>query len=459
MNQWGGINNYREILRVAIPVSLESVFQASFTLVDQLIVGVLGATAVAAVGLSNGVSFIIALLYSAIGTGSGVIVAQAFGRQDMKAVSKVATLGQIMAAVFGGCTALPLMLFPAVILRAVGAQGDLVGVASGYFQLFAASMPMTVTSAVTAATFRSLSDARTPMVITMAAVILNTLLALLLVLGLGPFPKLGVIGAGLASLISQAARCLGLLVALYHRKRCIRWCWPGLGKATREIARPLFEITYPIALSEMLWGTSTFIYTIVFTRLGTAALASSQIVMTIENLFIVAAAGLPPAAVASIGQAIGEGSWRHAKKQAGLVLRLGVIVGLGFGAALMVASFLLPVLYPRVGKDVVHLAFWGISITACVQVAKVLNNILGNGILPSGGDTKFVLLTHVIGSYAAGLPAALLLGIVARLGAQSVFAARALEEVLKMFIFLLRYRTPSWYRKSMNRPAAASSKP
>jgi MATE family, multidrug efflux pump len=90
---------------------------------------------------------------------------------------------------------------------------------------------------------------------------------------------------------------------------------------------------------------------------------------------------------------------------------------------------------------------------------KVLNNILGNGILPSGGDTKFVLLTHVISSYAAGLPAALVLGIVARLGAQSVFAARALEEVLKMFIFLLRYRTPSWYRKSMNRPAAASSKP
>jgi MATE family, multidrug efflux pump len=149
----------------------------------------------------------------------------------------------------------------------------------------------------------------------------------------------------------------------------------------------------------------------------------------------------------------------HAKKQAGLVLRLGFIVGLGFGAALIVASFLLPVIYPQVGKDVVHLAFWGINITACVQAAKVLNNILGNGILPSGGDTKFVLLTHVISSYAAGLPAALLLGIVARLGTQSVFAARALEEVLKMFIFLLRYRTPSWYRKSMNRPAAASSKP
>ena len=98
-------------------------------------------------------------------------------------------------------------------------------------------------------------------------------------------------------------------------------------------------------------------------------------------------------------------------------------------------------------------------IAACVQAAKVLNNILGNGILPSGGDTKFVLLTHIISSYAAGLPAAVLLGIVGKLGAQSVFAARALEEGLKVFILLLRYRTPSWYRKSVNRAPAASSNP
>ena len=134
-----------------------------------------------------------ASLYSGIGTGSGVFVAQAFGRQDMRAVSRTAALGQILAAVFGICTALPLVLCPAAILRAVGAQQDLVGAGAGYFQLFAASMPMVVVSAVTTATLRSLSDSRTPMVIIMAAVITNTLLALLLVLGLDPFPRLGVI--------------------------------------------------------------------------------------------------------------------------------------------------------------------------------------------------------------------------------------------------------------------------
>jgi Na+-driven multidrug efflux pump len=104
-------NSYREILRVALPISLEAVFQTSFSFIDQIIVGLLGSTAVAAVGLSNSISFIVVLLYSAIGTGSAVLVAQAYGRQDMNEVSRIAALGQILAAVFGLCTALPLVLF------------------------------------------------------------------------------------------------------------------------------------------------------------------------------------------------------------------------------------------------------------------------------------------------------------------------------------------------------------
>jgi Na+-driven multidrug efflux pump len=197
----------------------------------------------------------------------------------------------------------------------------------------------------------------------------------------------------------------------------------------------------------MLWGTSTFVYIIVFTRIGTDALASSQIVTTIENIFIVAASGLAPAALATVGQALGHGSLRDAKQQAKRVLRTGVIAGLIFGVALIGVTFLLPIVYPRVGGSVLGMAAWGILITAFVQWAKVVNNALGTGILPSGGDTKFVLLSHVISSYAIGLPLAAITGILLRLGTWSVFGSRALEEVVKAVILVLRYRTGSWLRR------------
>ena len=286
------------------------------------------------------------------------------------------------------------------------------------------------------------------MFITMGAVGLNTLLGLFLVLGWGPFPKLGVPGAGLATLVAQFARCLALLIALYWKKKGLKWHWPLPGTGIAKVLGPLLEITYPIAISELLWGTSTFVYTILLTRLGIAALTSSQIVMTIENLFIVAASGLAPAAVASIGQALGADSLKEAKKHANAALRLGLIAGLLFSVLLCGASFLLPFVYPNVGKDVLHFTFWGIIIVACVQPAKVLNSILGNGILPSGGDTKYVLLCHVVGSYGIGVPVAILSGFILRLSLWGVFGSRALEEMLKAIFFLRRYRTPSWYKNS-----------
>jgi Na+-driven multidrug efflux pump len=98
-------------------------------------------------------------------------------------------------------------------------------------------------------------------------------------------------------------------------------------------------------------------------------------------------------------------------------------------------------------------------IAACVQPAKVLNSILGNGILPSGGDTKYILLSHVIGSYVIGVPAAIFSGFVLHLSVWGVFGSRALEEILKAIFFLRRYRTPAWYQKSVDNLEQPSTAP
>jgi putative MATE family efflux protein len=447
-----------KIFKVALPVSLEAVFQTSLGFVDQIIVGTLGATAVAAVGLCNSISFIVMLLYSAIGTGAGVLVAQAVGRNDLNDVSKVAALGVTTSGAFGIFTAIPLVLYPGPILRFIGAPDELVQAGSIYFQMFSAAAPLIVISAVTTATFRSLNDSTTPMFITMGAVGLNTLLGLFLVFGWGPFPKLGVVGAGLATLIAQFTRCSVLLIALYNKERGLKWHWPIPGSGLAKVLRPLLEITYPIAISELLWGTSTFVYTIILTRLGVAALTSSQIVMTIENLFIVASSGLAPAAVASIGQALGDDSVEDAKKHANVALRIGLLAGLIFSVLLFGSSFLVPFVYPNVGKEVLHFTFWGLIIAACVQPAKVLNSILGNGILPSGGDTKYILFCHGVGSYGVGVPAAILTGFFLHLSVWGVFGSRALEEVIKVIFFIKRYRTPTWYKKSVDELSITAAK-
>src|SRR6202048_3357191 len=385
----------KRILGVALPVSLESVFQMSFNVADQIIVGFLGATAVAAVGLSNSVAAIAILLCAAIGTGSGVLIAQAYGRKDMEDVSRTAAVGQTIASSFGAVIALPLIVFSKPLLIALGAHEEVAELANGYFRFFVASLPLMILSTVTSAAFRSLNDSKTPMVITIASVVLNTGLGFALVLGCGPIPKLGVTGAGLAMFISQFCRCVAMVGTFYCSKEGVNWHWPVPSAAVNSTSAKLIKLTFPIAVSEVLWGASSFIYALVFIRLGTDALAASQIVMTIENIFIVAVAGLGPAAVAAVGQKLGTGSVQAAKQHANVVLRLGLVSSIVLGVLFAGVSLFVSMLYPKVGAEVLRFAIGGILIVACFQPAKVLNGIFGNGLLATGGDTKYVLMANL----------------------------------------------------------------
>jgi putative MATE family efflux protein len=439
----------RKILKLAIPISLESVFQMGFNAVDQIIVGLLGADAVASVGLSNSVASIALLLYASVGVGAGVMVARAFGRKELTEVSEIASVGQTTSGILGLLTAALFVTFSKPILQAVGADSKLVGSATSYFQLYSVSIFPMILSAVTSAVFRSLDAPKTPLIITGVAVAVNTLLGFVLVLGFGPIPSLGVAGAGWATLVSQSARCLALILFLYTSKKGVRWIWPLPGAKTGKTAGRLLNLTGPIALSEVLWGMSTFVYAVVLTRIGTTTLAASQIVLSLENIFIVMSAGLAPAAVAVIGQALGTGSLPKAKADAWLTLRLGFLLAVVLGLLYGGCSFLLPFLYPKVGGDVLRLAFWGVFIMATSQPAKVLSSVLGNGVLASGGDTRFILFGNLAGTYAIGLPAAIGLGLFAGLGFFGVFVAKILEECVKATCFLVRFLKYRWYERAL----------
>ncbi len=441
--------NPRKIIALAVPVGLESVFQMGFNFVDQIIVGYLGAEAVASVGLSNSVASIALLLYASAGVGAGVLVARAVGSEDRQEVSRVASVGQTMAGLLGLLTAVGLSFFSEQILRLVGADSNLVQTAKIYFQLYAASTFPMIISSVTSAVFRSLDDARTPMVVTSLAVALNTALGFMLVLGLGPVPKLGVAGAGLATLISQSSRALALVVLLYLWKREVKWYWPFPSKTVNATAGRLLKLTGPIAMSEVLWGTSSFIYAVVFTRLGTSALAASQIVLSLESILVVAASGLGPAAVTVVGQALGAGSLRGAKASSWITLRFGIVASVVLGGLMVLTNFLLHLIYPKVGPDVLHLAFGGVLLMAFIQPAKVLSSVLGNGILASGGDTRFVLLGNLAGTYMLGLPVAAFLASVLKFGFFGVFAAKILEEITKATWFFVRFRSSRWYTNAL----------
>ncbi len=216
----------RDIARIAVPVGLEMVFQLLLGVIDQLIVGALGAVAIAAVGLSNSVIAVGTFTLTMLGTGTAILVARAQGAGRTPAIGQISSTALLLALALALALGLPLALFAAPFLRGIGAAPEIIAVGQGFFQVAALTLPLAVLGAVASATVRALGQPRTPMVATMIAVALNTLLGYLLVFGLGPLPALGVAGAAWATLAAQALKAALLLRSLYGRRALLRWEMP-----------------------------------------------------------------------------------------------------------------------------------------------------------------------------------------------------------------------------------------
>lgn len=440
----GSRTHLRDILRLAVPASVEGVVQLVFNFLSQLIVATLGATAVAAVGFSNNVTLLLIFTLGTLGSGAGILVARAHGAGDRGAVARTAGTALLLAAALTLALVAGLHAFAAPVLGALGAPAELSRAATPFFQVALLSVPLIVLSIVAGSVLRSLEQPRVPLIATFVAAAVNVALGYALVHGAAGFPRLGLVGAAWGALGGQALR-VGLLGwFLYGRRGVMPPAWSGLGAGGRVLARDLLHLSLPLAATQLAWSGGNLLYALLLARLGTAALAGVQIASTLEGIFVVASFGLVPAATALIGQAVGQRDEQLARERARAVERFGLITGVAFGVLFALTALALPALYPNVGAQVREVALGAILINAAVQVVKVANMVRGGGVLPSGSDTRGVLIGDAVSAFAVGLPLAYLLAFGLNLGVWGVLIARVLEEVVKIAIFTWRRRKLSW---------------
>ncbi len=434
----------REIARIAVPVSAEFVLTLVLQVVNQVIVGLLGATAIAAVGFANSLSMILVLTLGALGASVSILVARAFGAGHQDSLNRTVTAALLLAGGAGVLAAVPIMLWGTGLMRLVGASETVATAGGGYLGFLGLALVPIVVGGLLSGVLRSTGRARSPMVATMGTVGLNAALAYALVTGFGPFPELGVVGAGVATLITATIKTGILAVQLFLLHRIVAWELPRTSVEWLPVARSLFVLAVPLGLTELFWTGGTFLYNVVFQQLGDDALAAAQIVNMLEALFLVGSIGLMSATTALVGREVGRGDAPAAAAWVRRIKKVGTVSGIAFGLLYGATALLLPVLFPHTGGEVRSMAVIGIALYAVSQVVKVRNMILGAGVLPSANDVRGVILGDVTGAFVVGLPLALVLGLYTPLGVVGIFAARVVEELVKVAIFSRRSHRVRW---------------
>lgn len=434
----------REVVALAVPVSLEMLVALVMNFINQIVVGGLGATPIAAVGFSNSITFIAMITFGAIGGSVAIMAARAHGGgrlHELNAVVHAAlVIGSVISAVF---IAIP-AFFPTQVLTLAGGSPTVVAAGAGYLQLTSIALLPNVASRVFGGFMRSTGRARIPLIATSIATVINTILGYLLVYGVGPLPELGVNGAGYATLVSSVLNVMMLAFVAYGPADLLHLELPESLLEWREVAKPLVTLAAPMALTELVWSFGMYLYNVVFQRLGDEALAAAQIAGTLESVFIVSAFGLMNAATALIGRSLGQGDAKAARQWVRRMLKAGVVAGVAVGATYLASSVLLQPLFPNVTDDVRRMAFFAIVINAVFDWAKVLNGILGVGILPSGNDMKGVVAGDGLSISLVGLPLGIALGLLTPLGFYGVVIGRQCEELCKIVIFRARARRIDW---------------
>ena len=428
----------REVLRLALPVSVSNLLHRMVTAVDIFLVGGLGASAVAAVGLGQLLVFISMTLVWGINVGTMVSVAQRWGGGRRAEAGRIALHGLLATLVVTVPLAVAGMMFAADAASFLGASSAVQTLVTEYCRWVFLVFPATALVHVLTSTMHGAGDTRTPMWIVLVLNVVHVSLAIPLIYGYLGLPALGVQGAAIAV---ASAEVLGVILL---------W-WQGWAKGylarggwDTNCLRPIIKVGWPVAIDRMVWQAGQAVYVKILLLYGTAAFATHQLGVNIEAFSFMPGLAIGVAASTMVGQSVGAGDTLRARLGMAEANRLGILFMGGMGVLFFFFAEPLVRLFTA-DQEVIRLGGIFLRIAAVSQIPLAVTLVL-QGALRGAGDTAYILRVTILGIWGVRVPMAAAAAWFG-LSVAYVWWAFLLDWVARMVLLQMRCRSTHWERK------------
>ncbi|MFQ3579188.1 MAG: MATE family efflux transporter [Bacteroidales bacterium] len=436
---------YPLLLKISLPIIIQGFVSTSLIFVDVLMIGQLGKEAIAAVGLGNQFMLIYLLILNGIASGVGIFASQYWGRRYVKHIRDTLGIGLRYGIGIGVVFTIITSFFSITIMKFYTPDTIVQELGSHYLFLIGLSCIFFAVTSVYAAILRSTKLVMLPLISSIIALALNTLLNFGLVLGHFGFPQLGVTGAGIALLVARAVECLIIVITIKIREipTIINVRSVFLHRSFQH--KKFFKVTLPVIIHSTGWVLGVTIYTKIYASIGTLAYAAINISDTLEKMGIMIFVGIGNACAIMLGNAIGAGrqdlAYDYGKKFLFISITGSWIVGV----------FLILIRHPVISlyeldAEGVHTVSMLIIMMASVMWLKSANIIFNGGILRSGGDTQFSMMLDIGGVWLIGAPLGILAAFYLQLPIYYVTPFIYTEELVKTILGFYRFRTGKWLK-------------
>ncbi len=439
MTEAGGVR--RDVLRLALPATGEQLLGLMVGIVDTFLVGHLGATSLAAVGLAYQWIFLATTLFGSIATGSTALIARFIGAREHEQANQVLRQSVLLGALIGLVTGVLAFALARPAVTLLGARDDVAGLSTTYLQIAACSLFLATLMYIGNACLRGAGDTRTPLYVMLVVNVLNIAVAWVAINGLLGVPRLGVAGSALGAAVAQSAGGLIVIAVLLRGKGALRLRLARL-RPDWDLIRRLLRVGLPTGVEQVLFRTGNMAYVSVLASLGVAAYAANQVAINGWSLSFMPGFGFAVAATTLVGQALGAREPDVAQQRGYTAYKMG--------AALMAAIGVLFVLFPSHimafftnDGEVIALGSLPLRIVGLFQPILAASMIFA-GALRGAGDTRYPMLITAGCIWLVRLPLAYLFAVGLGWGLAGAWTAMSIDLTVRGTLNLLRFRSGGW---------------
>ena len=432
----------KEIVRLALPIALQQFMTALVVACDAIMLGKLSQDAMSAVSLATQVTFVFNLFMFAFMAGENMFVAQYYGKGDYTGISQVFSLVTKIC----GCIAVVFLagtlFFPEQLMRILTNEETLIVLGSEYLRVIGISYVFSGIAQIFLAIMKNCGAVNMSTLINGVMVILNIALNAVFIFGLSGFPKMGIKGAALATVLATVVQFLWSVGYVLCRIRAVKF---SLRSCEKKLFGRFWQKTVPLLINNLAWGIGFSMYSVIMGHLGTDAVAANGIANISKNLVVCFCLGLGNAGSIIVGNRLGADRLQEAKEVGETLTKTAIIAGIVSGLVLIALS---PFITKMVDLTPTARGYLQkmLLISSYYIAGKSVNCMTIGGIFAAGGDSKFGMLCDSVTLWCIIVPLGCICAFILKLPVMVVYFVLNLDEIIKLPVVYKHYKKYKWIK-------------
>ncbi len=437
---------YGRMLRIALPISAQSLITVGINLMDTIMLSGMGDAQLSASSQAGQFINLFMICCMGIGMGASVLTSRYWGMQDLPSLKKSVTIMLRLVLAFAGVFTLATILIPGYIMLLYSDDPLVIIHGVTYLRWLIPTYLCTGLTLTCTIVLRSVGQVKVPLFTSIAAFFVNVFFNWVFIFGKLGAPRMEIAGAALGTLIARMFELACICGWFFFVDKRIRYRLKDLRTKCSDLLHEYIRISIPVLISDSLLALGNNAVAMVMGRIGTAFVSANSVTMVTQQLSSVLTQGVSNASSIITGHTMGEGDFDKAQKQGYAFLFMSFVIGCF--AALVILVLRAPIInFYQVSPEAKAIAWELMDAILIIVIFQSMSSILTKGVLRAGGDTKFLMAGDILFLWVASIPLGYLAGLVFHWPAFWIYTFLKIDQIIKCIWCFFRLKSGKWMKK------------